>query len=114
MLNTMLSVEALAGTAGVEAFADDWRRLAADGARSRFFHWHAWWRAWLAHLEPEPDSVLFLAARRGAEPAAALPLGGAGGQFGLGARVWEPPPPPPLPLADFPCRDDLDVNELFA
>lgn len=112
-LSERLSVEASQGAAGLEAIADDWRRLAA-GPRQRFFHWHAWWRAWLLHLEPEPESVALFVARRGTEPVAILPLVRAEGDFGLGARAWELPRHPHLPLADFPRRDDLDLAEFFA
>lgn len=108
-----LSIERLQGAAGMEAIADDWRRLAAGG-RARFFHWHAWWRASLRHLEPEPEAVAIWVARRGRDPVAILPLVRSQGDFGLGARAWELPRHPHLPLADFPCRDDFDLAEFFA
>ena len=62
------------GAQGFAALRDPWRLIENSLSGKRFFHLYPWYRAYLEHLEHDPDSVLFCVMSRGSSPVAVFPL----------------------------------------
>ena len=62
------------GAQGFAGLRETWRQIENSLSGKRFFHLYPWYRAYLEHLEHDPDSVLFCVMSRGSAPVAVFPL----------------------------------------
>ncbi len=69
-----LVFQAYRGSEGLGRLAPEWSALVQAMPDARFNHFPEWYRAYLSSLEPDPDRMWFIAARRGLSLAAVCPL----------------------------------------
>lgn len=101
------------GGAGLEEIAADWAALEKDA--EAFYQLHAWYSAYLQHLETEPQAVQFALVRRGHVPVAVLPLKyETRPAFGLPLRLLCPPLHSHFDLADTLFSKRVDSRHVLA
>ncbi|MCR4347128.1 MAG: GNAT family N-acetyltransferase [Sulfuricaulis sp.] len=101
----MASEFSLAFHRGAQGFAglrETWRQIENSLSGKRFFHLYFWYRAYLDHLEQDPDSVIFCVMSRGSSPVAVFPLKIATQKVcGVSVRVLQIPTHDHIDLSDF-------------
>lgn len=115
IVNNMLHVDVYRGRAGLAAVSEDWRLLLGNLRRKRFFHYHGWWKSYLAALDGEPDTVSVFVVRRAGQPVAIIPLKRCVRRwFGLDVGQWILPEHLHLPLNDILCDRGVSAVEIVA
>jgi CelD/BcsL family acetyltransferase involved in cellulose biosynthesis len=102
------------GITGLQQIASDWSAVADRQFRQRFFHWHAWFEAWLGALETEPDAVRFFVVCRDDAPVAIVPLKSARRRvLGMPVRSLRLPRHAHLPMGDMICAAGVDPADVL-
>lgn len=90
------------GAQGLAELRESWRQLENSFSGKRFFHLYPWYRAYIDHLEHDPDAVLFCVMSRGSMPVAVFPLKSTTQKiFGVPFRIMQVPTHDHMDLGDF-------------
>ena len=65
---------AVRGRSGLDNIRPEWDALVENILQPRFFHLHAWYEAYMEHLEVDPDRAVFVLVHQGIEIEAIFPL----------------------------------------
>ena len=90
------------GAQGFAGLRETWRQIENSLVGKRFFHLYPWYRAYLEHLEHDPDSVMFCVMSRGSSPVAIFPLKSTTRKVcGIPLRILQIPTHDHIDLSDF-------------
>ncbi len=111
--HTGLSVRFYAGYDGLCAVRESWAAILGNIRRPRFFQEWEWYRAYLLHLEPEPERVCFALLTDSTTPRAIVPLQSMSVSYhGVTSKLWRLPEHAHMPLADVIAADGVTGREL--